>query len=239
MSLDPFVDHFHIKWHQSGRIGVQSNEMVAILVYQENSVGIELLYHVANFFCQRKQQDNLRPEPSLPVLYKFEILAAWPRHAFTDPLTDSGLTRWSRCSHYMTKNKATYKRIQHCWWTTPSCMLLHVVGSCFAKFETCQTFEPTTPKISFYLLIIVLWVVIILSTMHCRSNYCWELLHLFAHYCQHGHNNSKHCWPNNVGSCCIPLHTTARMDTTIPNIADWTMLGVVASLCTPLPAWTQ
>ena len=92
-------------------------------------------------------------------------------------------------------------------------MLLRVVGSCFAKFETCQTFEPTTANISFYLLIIVLWVVIILSMMHCRSKYCWELLHLFAHYCQHGHNNSKH--------------------------ADPTMLGVVASLCTLLQAWTQ
>ena len=71
--------------------------------------------------------------------------------------------------------------------------------------------------------------------------------------------------PNTAESCCIPLHTTASidtmipniadatmlelshpfahlpacMDTTIPNIADPTMLGVVASLCTPLPAWTQ
>ena len=118
-------------------------------------------------------------------------------------------------------------------------MLLRVVGSCFAKFETCKTFEPTTPNISFYLLIMVLWVVIILSTMHCRSKYCWELLHPSAHHCQHGHNNSKHYWPNNVGSCCIPSHTTASMDTTIPIIADPTMLRVVASLCTPLPAWTQ
>ena len=29
------------------------------------------------------------------------------------------------------------------------CMWLRVVGSCWAKFETGQTFEPTTPKISF------------------------------------------------------------------------------------------
>ena len=68
---------------------------------------------------------------------------------------------------------------------------------------------------------------------------CWELLHPFAYHCQHGRNNSNYCWPNNVGSCCIPLHTTASMDTIIPNITDPTMLGVVASLCTPLPAWTQ
>ena len=29
------------------------------------------------------------------------------------------------------------------------CMLLRVVRSCFARFETDQTFEPTTPNISF------------------------------------------------------------------------------------------
>ena len=47
----------------------------------------------------------------------------------------------------------------------------------------------------------------ILSTMHCRSQHCWELLHPFADYCQHARNNSKHCWRNNVGNCCVPLHT--------------------------------
>ena len=31
------------------------------------------------------------------------------------------------------------------------CKLLRVVGSCFAKFETDQTVEPTTPNISFVL----------------------------------------------------------------------------------------
>ena len=84
-----------------------------------------------------------------------------------------------------------------------------------AKFETCQTFEPITPNISF-----VPWspkrdttmldpfaqffqhcwgharalhtsclqnhMGGISSTMHCRSQYSWELLHPFAHHCQHG-----------------------------------------------------
>ena len=47
---------------------------------------------------------------------------------------------------------------QHCWMShftsvcTSRCMLLYVVGSCCAKFETGQTnFEPTTPNISFVL----------------------------------------------------------------------------------------
>ena len=47
----------------------------------------------------------------------------------------------------------------------------------------------------------------ILPTMHCRSQHCWELLHLFAHHCQHVRNNSQHYWRNHVGSCCIRLHT--------------------------------
>ena len=46
----------------------------------------------------------------------------------------------------------------------------------------------------------------ILPTIHCRSQHCWESLRLFVHHCQHGRNNSQHCWANNVGSCCLCLH---------------------------------
>ena len=46
----------------------------------------------------------------------------------------------------------------------------------------------------------------VFPTMHCRSQRCWELVHPFAHHCQHGLNNSQHCWRNNVGSCCVRLH---------------------------------
>ena len=46
----------------------------------------------------------------------------------------------------------------------------------------------------------------ILPTMRCRSQHCWELLHPFAHHCQHTRNNSQHCWRNSVGSCCVRLH---------------------------------
>ena len=31
----------------------------------------------------------------------------------------------------------------------PCCMLLRIVGSCYAKFETGQIFQPTTPNISY------------------------------------------------------------------------------------------
>ena len=44
-----------------------------------------------------------------------------------------------------------------------------------------------------------------LPTMHRGSQHCWELLHPFAHHCQHARSNSQHCWRNNVGSCCVRL----------------------------------
>ena len=92
--------------------------------------------------------------------------------------------------------------------------LLHVVVCCCAKFETGQTFQPTTPNTSFLLrdrrsVAQQCWIRLrsssniagartlithglqslmgcILPTMHCRSQHCWELLHPFAHQCQHG-----------------------------------------------------
>ena len=113
-------------------------------------------------------------------------------------------------------------------------MLLDVVACCYAKFKTGQTFQPKTPNISFVLwspkrsatmldpfeqffqhcrgprtLITHLLqrpMGCILPTMHCRSQTCWELLHLFAHHCQHVRNNSQHCWRNNVGSCSARLY---------------------------------
>ena len=34
----------------------------------------------------------------------------------------------------------------------------------------------------------------VLPPTHCRSQHCWELLHLFADHCQRGRDNSYHCW---------------------------------------------
>ena len=111
--------------------------------------------------------------------------------------------------------------------------LLHVVASCCTKFEAGQTFQPTTPNISF-----VLWSPKRSATM----------LDPFAQLFQHcwGHARLlrmvyKDLWvvsfprctagPNIVGSCCIRLQTTAKTHATIPNIVAPTMLGVVASVC--------
>ena len=42
-----------------------------------------------------------------------------------------------------------------------------------------------------------------------------------------------------VPCCCIRLHITANTDATTLNIVGPTMLGVIASVCTPLPTRTQ
>ena len=40
-----------------------------------------------------------------------------------------------------------------------------------------------------------------------------NLLHPFAHHCQHVQNNSQHCWRKNVGSCCARLHPALASNT--------------------------
>ena len=129
---------------------------------------------------------------------------------------------------------------QHCWMLhvasvcTPCYMLLDVVACCCAKFETGQTFQPTTPNISF-----VPWSPKRSATM----------LDPFAQLFQHCWGRAralrivyKDLWvvsfsrrtagPNIVGSCCIRLHTTANTHATTPNIVGATMSGVIASVCT-------
>ena len=45
-----------------------------------------------------------------------------------------------------------------------------------------------------------------------------ELLHPFAHHCQHVRNNSQHCWRNNGGSCCVHLHTALSLFSSISGL---------------------
>ena len=117
-------------------------------------------------------------------------------------------------------------------------LLLDVVACCCAQFETGQTFQPTTPNISF-----ILW----------SPKPSTTILDPFARFFQHcrGHARSlrmdyKDLWvvffprctagSKLVGSCCICLHTTANTHATTPNIVGATMLGVVAPVCTQ-PKW--
>ena len=129
---------------------------------------------------------------------------------------------------------------------TPCCMFLDVVLCCCAKFETGQTFQPTTPNISF-----VPWSpkrsAIMLDPFAQLFQNCWgharslrmdykDLWVVFFPRCTAG--------PKLVESCCIRLHTTANTHVACEqafgragNYA--TMLGVVASVCRPLPTRAQ
>ena len=122
---------------------------------------------------------------------------------------------------------------QHCWMlhvasiSTPCCMLFDVVACWCAKFETGQIFQPTTPNISF-----VPWSpkrsATMLDPFAQLFQHCWELLHPFAHHCQHARNNSQHCWRNNVGSCCICLHAALTF-------SQWKWIKHSVSLCYTRP----
>ena len=82
------------------------------------------------------------------TLLKWQIKVNFPTESWgPHPSSDSGCvqtdaTLLTNISHY-------------CWLLhvasvcTPCCMLLDVVAFCFTKFETGQTFQPTTPNISF------------------------------------------------------------------------------------------
>ena len=81
---------------------------------------------------------------------------------------------------------------QQCWIRLP---LSNIVGTTQAHY-TCPGLQSLMGCI--------------LPTMHCRSQHCWELLHPFVHHCQHGRNNSQHCWATMLGifACvCKPLQT--------------------------------
>ena len=154
-------------------------------------------------------------------------------------LFPKGLNWVQHWSPVQTDSTLLANNSQHCWILhvasvcTPCFMLLDVVVCCCAKFETGQTFQPTTPSISF-----VPWSPKGSATM----------LDPFAQFFQHwGHARSlrmvyKDLWavsflrctagPKIVGSCCIRLQTTANTHATTPNIIAPIMLGVVASVWT-------
>ena len=114
----------------------------------------------------------------------------------------------------------------------------HKVIKCFHQFyrETCHD-RPTLLRVVASVCTPLLARTQQLPTL--LAQHCLELLHPFAHHCQPGRINSQHYWAKTVWSCCIRLHTTASTDATTPNIVGPTLFGVVASVCTLLPARTH
>ena len=61
--------------------------------------------------------------------------------------------------------------------------------------------------------------------------------------CANGHNNSQHCWPNNVGSCCVHLHMAKslisfKLCATTPNNTQQ-HCNNIATTCNRVCQWTQ
>ena len=111
---------------------------------------------------------------------------------------------------------------QHCWMLhvasvcTPCFMLLDVAACCCAKFETGQTCQPTTPNIFF-----------LFRDRRSLVQQCW--IRLLSSSNIVGATQAHYAWITKTYGL-YSSHDALQ----VPNL-----LGVVASVCTPLPTRTQ
>ena len=113
--------------------------------------------------------------------------------------------------------------MQHCWTLhvtsvcTPCCMLLDVVACCCSKFETGQTFKPTTPNIS-------LICSDLFRNRRSVAQQCWIRLHSSSNIV--GATHAHYAWFTKTYGL-YPSHNALQVPT---------LLGVVA---VQLPTRTQ
>ena len=115
----------------------------------------------------------------------------------------------------LTNNSQHCRMLQVASVCTPCFMLLDVVACCCAKFETCQTFQPTTLNISLF------------RDRRSVTQQCWICLHSSSNIVGATHAHYTR-FTKTYGLC--PSHDALQVPT---------LLGVVASICTPLPTWMQ
>ena len=115
----------------------------------------------------------------------------------------------------MTNNSQHCRMLQVASVCTPCFMLLDVVACCCAKFETCQTFQPTTLNISLF------------RDRRSVAQQCWICLHSSSNIVGATHAHYTR-FTKTYGLC--PSHDALQVPT---------LLRVVASICTPLPTWMQ
>jgi len=94
-------------------------------------------------------------------------------------------------------------------------MLLDVVACCCPKFETYQTFQPTTPNI------------LLFRDRRRVAQQCWIRLHSSSNIV--GTTHAHYAWFTKTYGL-YPSHNALQVPT---------LLGVVATVCTPLPTRTQ
>ena len=115
----------------------------------------------------------------------------------------------------LTNNSQHCRMLQVASVCTPCFMLLDVVACCCAKFETCQTFQPTTLNISLF------------RDRRSVTQQCWICLHSSSNIVGATHAHYTR-FTKTYGLC--PSHDALQVPT---------LLRVVASICTPLPTWMQ
>ena len=115
----------------------------------------------------------------------------------------------------LTNNSQHCRMLQVASVCTPCFMLLDVVACCCAKFETCQTFQPTTLNISLF------------RDRRSVAQQCWICLHSSSNIV--GATHAHYAWFTKTYGL-YPSHDALQVPT---------LLGVVASVCTPLPTCTQ
>ena len=96
---------------------------------------------------------------------------------------------------------------QNCWMLhvasvcTPCCMLLDVVACCCAKFETGQTFQPTTPNIFLF------------HDRRSVAQQCWIRLHSSSNIV--GATHAHYAWFTKTYGL-YPSHDALRVPTPLP-----------------------
>ena len=115
----------------------------------------------------------------------------------------------------MTNNSQHCRMLQVASVCTPCFMLLDVVACCCAKFETCQTFQPTTLNISLF------------RDRRSVTQQCWICLHSSSNIV--GATHAYYAWFTKTYGL-YPSHDALQVPT---------LLGAVSSVCGPLPTRTQ
>ena len=129
-------------------------------------------------------------------------------------------------------------------------MLLRLVGSCWMKFETGQTSEPTSANISIVSRLIEAWSNNVAFVCTAHPTMLGRRMRTTCHISTQIHSNKKSTWrrrwktsqsPSNsylktqhVVTCCKRLHTSANIAQQETTLLGPTMLSVVTSVCTAL-----
>ena len=146
--------------------------------------------------------------------------------------------------------------MQHCWAQhvasvcTPCCVLLRLAGSCWMKFETGQTSEPTRANISIVSRSSKRGPTMLRSFAQHIQQCCAGAGATTCHVSTQIHANKKSTWrrrwktsqsplyshlkTQHIVTCCERLHTSANIAQQETTLLGPTMLRIVASVCTGL-----